>query len=554
MNRLLFALLLVVFIPYETIGQGWLWARGSSCKGQDGWLVKTDTANNVYIAGVNTDTVCFGSFSTISTLVFQSFIAKYDSYGNFLWAKSSSSGTASPIGITTDNAGSVYVYGSFWTDSIMFDTFLLTKHSPSEPQNYFIVKYDSYGNTIWAKRGGQNITTTMLGPGGIATDEACNIYIDGEYSDTVMYIGPYTLHNSSSGSGDMFIAKYDSSGNVIWAKSFGGTLEDFTYAVTVSKNNGLYVTGGTSSPSLTFGTTSLTFGGSTTSTFPYNIFIVKLDTSGSSLWAKNAYGNGCGYSITADKNDNVFVGGKIIDTAFTISSHTFHAPYLYGGSLLIKYDSMGNLQWAKCLNYGGAVYGITTDTFNNVWITGGMDTTHSVVLDSLTSIHCPASSLDPIYLVDYSPLGTLGTHMALPTGGDDDIGISADNLQNIYLSSDYYLDYVFILGPDTLFNDHLDETIFLAKYGPATPISDVLRLAQNAESSNVSIYPNPAYNELILAANTPITDIAIADLLGQTLYTRKYNTNKVQVDVSDLSPGIYLIKINGTEVRKFVKQ
>ncbi len=48
--------------------------------------------------------------------------------------------------------------------------------------------------------------------------------------------------------------------------------------------------------------------------------------------------------------------------------------------------------------------------------------------------------------------------------------------------------------------------------------------------------------------------IAIMNLIGQTIYTQQYNSPQVLVDVANLPPGIYLIRINGTEVRKFVKQ
>ncbi len=70
----------------------------------------------------------------------------------------------------------------------------------------------------------------------------------------------------------------------------------------------------------------------------------------------------------------------------------------------------------------------------------------------------------------------------------------------------------------------------------------------------LKIYPNPASSELTIIATNKINKVSINNLLGQTMYTHEYNTDKVQVDVADLPPGIYLIRINGTEIRKFVKQ
>jgi len=79
----------------------------------------------------------------------------------------------------------------------------------------------------------------------------------------------------------------------------------------------------------------------------------------------------------------------------------------------------------------------------------------------------------------------------------------------------------------------------------------------------MTLYPNPATTSLtiqstcqltIQSTNQPINQIAITNLLGQTLYTQNYNTGQIQIDVSNLPTGMYFVKINGSEVRKFVKE
>ena len=74
------------------------------------------------------------------------------------------------------------------------------------------------------------------------------------------------------------------------------------------------------------------------------------------------------------------------------------------------------------------------------------------------------------------------------------------------------------------------------------------------QEKQLQLYPNPTQNELTISSTTTITHITIANLIDQTLYNNEYNTPEVKVNVAGLSPGLYLIRINDTEVRKFVKE
>lgn len=72
--------------------------------------------------------------------------------------------------------------------------------------------------------------------------------------------------------------------------------------------------------------------------------------------------------------------------------------------------------------------------------------------------------------------------------------------------------------------------------------------------NNFDIYPNPAENKITIASSYPIANVVINNLLGQVVYIQQHNSDKVQIDVSNLPAGIYLIRVNGSEVRKFLKE
>ena len=77
------------------------------------------------------------------------------------------------------------------------------------------MKVDPSGNIVWVTNGKQISSSNPFSFGGIGIDEAGYIYITSSYADTVGHIGSFNLVNSSPGWTDMFLAKYDPSGNVV---------------------------------------------------------------------------------------------------------------------------------------------------------------------------------------------------------------------------------------------------------------------------------------------------------------------------------------------------
>lgn len=69
----------------------------------------------------------------------------------------------------------------------------------------------------------------------------------------------------------------------------------------------------------------------------------------------------------------------------------------------------------------------------------------------------------------------------------------------------------------------------------------------------IHIFPNPATIELTISSSDIVNSITITNIIGQTFYSEQYNTKELYLDVAALPQGAYLIKINGTEVRKFEK-
>ena len=107
----------------------------------------------------------------------------------------------------------------------------------------------------------------------------------------------------------------------------------------------------------------------------------------------------------------------------------------------------------------------------------------------------------------------------------------------------------------------IDTVSYYLQRGCATAEKSIQVLADcNTEATNillsrpmVNVYPNPAQNQLSVTFTEKITGLAICNLLGQTLYYEICESYQVDIDVSYLPTGVYFIKINGMEVRKFEK-
>ena len=80
---------------------------------------------------------------------------------------------------------------------------------------------------------------------------------------------------------------------------------------------------------------------------------------------------------------------------------------------------------------------------------------------------------------------------------------------------------------------------------------------RNAGSSanEISIYPNPAKTQVTVQSTIqPINNITIINLVGQNVYSGIFNAKNATIDITDIAPGVYFVKTNGTDVKKFVKE
>ena len=273
----------------------------------------------------------------------------------------------------------------------------------------FVAKYDTSGTDQWARSIGGT------GPDygyGIATDSSGNVFVTGRYrGGTITFAPDTTLTNAGPYTDDAFVAKYDTSGTVQWARGFGGGDYDNGYGIATDSSGNVYVTGGF--------TGSVTIGPGTTLTgseFFENAFVAKYDTSGTAQWAKGITGqftNARGYGITTDSDGNVYVTGYYYPTATFAPGTTLTSVGSYD-PFVAKYDTSGTVQWATSIDGTGSDngYGIATDSGGNVYVVGDY-TNGSITIGSTT---LTSAGTTDAFVAKYSPSKYLHINTGLEVG------------------------------------------------------------------------------------------------------------------------------------------
>lgn len=334
-----------------------------------GFAIAIDGSGNIYTTGQFYGTVDFDPGIGVNVLngIDDIFISKLDGNGNFIWAKNVG-GAASDEGsvIKVDASGNVCI-GGYFAGTVDFDPNVSVVNLTCASRDIFILKLDASGNFIWVKQiGGSGVDDLKA----LTIDATGNIYTVGTFNGTCDFDPSASTFNlSSNGARDIFVSKIDSNGSLVWAKSIGGTGQDYGYGITLDNINNVYVVGEY--------VNSVDFDPSSTATHIVNsnggkdAFILKLDPVGNFLAATpfgSALGNDNATSIFVDAANNQYITGSFTNTTdFDISANTYTLTSLVSTTYILKLDAANNFSWARKL--GG---GVSTSSGGNVILTDAL--------------------------------------------------------------------------------------------------------------------------------------------------------------------------------------
>ncbi len=516
-----------------------IWTKdGIGSKDDAGHRLCTDNQGNIIVSGVTESPVLTISTTTLNCASINPnninkniFLAKYKGDGTLLWAQNMvGDGDETIESICTDNAGNIIVSGFFTSDTLFLGNYKLS-NTASNNWQIFLVKYSSTGNLIWAKSIGGSLSD---GYSNVCIENNNNIILAARFEGGVVNLGNAT-YTITGGSNYLLMVKYDATGNLIWVKGDKKTAGGIISGLKSDPLGNFFITGCFYGDSITFETNTIYNTGAS------DIFLAKFNSSGNLIWIKHYGGTDAdkGIELVTDIYGNVCTVGYFESPSMIFGDSTFYNPPNVTNARTIyiaRYNSAGQLKWVNTFygHYYGYIEGLTADSKNNFYLTGILGTTAYIKKYDSTG-HAKWSG----NISSYSE--TIGTD------------IKTDQVDNIFFTGSFRGQKVFF-GNDTLINrttNSSDAEMYLIKFVDNTPNS----IFEFKNVPGLKIFPNPAHDFIEAETTFDVSEIRIFDLAGQRVLTS--NRSK-KIQVSNLLPGIYFLEIRNSDGyiqkrQKFIK-
>jgi len=270
----------------------------------------------------------------------------------------------------------------------------------------------------------------------VAVDGDENSYLFGMYASQQLVVGDAIIGNA--GGYDVLLVKLDPAGEVIWSHSFGGTKDEFSYALSLDSSSNVYVVGDYGSTSIDFGNGALENAGKN------DIFLAKFDSSGAPIWSA-AFGgedHERGRAVAVSPNGGFYITGAYMSAAVD-----------FGGNLLVnsggdcgqvgcfdaflaKFDSDGNHTWSRSI--GGEDHdeglSVAVDSEGNVYAAGRF---YSEQVD-LGGVLLVNAGKNDMFIMKMDANGEDLWATSFGAANDDNLySMSVDTSGNVYLIGDF---------------------------------------------------------------------------------------------------------------------
>ena len=408
--------------------------------------------------------------STDATGKEDGFVYKYTSSGQALWsvriASSNTSIGVTVYGTATDSTGALYVVGGASTDAysasgILFynanGSYAATVTVPRNASQPFLAKYTSSGVYQWAGYIATPAGTNGESPGyAVAVDPSNNVYLAGLIGSASTVVTAYNANGTAFGTtfttpagaaGDAVLVKYNGSGTVQWMTRISSSSDDFGRGL-AADSSGVYMVGQMNTGTTTAYNANGTSFGTLTSSGSTDVIVAKYTLTGTCSWIARVATTAAdvGYAAALDSAGSLYLTGAIgaaTATAYSSSGSAFGTTLTsigLGDAFLVKYNSTGTVQWVAKMGstQTDIGYGVTTDSGNNVYVTGAQGAATFTAFSSTnvafgTTLTSRGSG--DAFLVKYNSTGTVQWVAQVgSTATEAGYAITSDTSDNVYLA------------------------------------------------------------------------------------------------------------------------
>ena len=404
-----------------------------------------------------------------------------------------------------------------------------TNSFTSDSMNFYVLKIDSMGGLLWSRIFG--------GPG---QDSAIN-FVE-TYDHGLLIVG--TTNSIGAGMRDVYLLKLDSAGNYLWSKAIGNTGSEVATSLIEMADHGFLITGYTNG----FG-----FSGNTA-------FLLRVNEIGDVQWVKTI-DPGTAWNSPRDVRANDIIKGYLND--YLVVGQECCGPVNDGRHFVLDIDSMANFNWMKDyqLNSGrGSAQSIVKSDDGN-FITGGQYSSGAACAlkidvlgnnlwtwyyDAGQSYEIKTTADGQFVLAGYTPWVGDNVAYLIKPDGDGSLNCSS-NLPftgmifsvNPTISSQTFSSTTtnFGLWDSCQVSNSFINDSSLCLY---THVDDI-----RPGDLDIKIYPNPT-DEYFTISVYPFTGsftLEILDALGRRVYIQKQIQATAIIEVGNLDPGLYYIKM-----------
>lgn len=497
--------------------------------------------------------------------------------------------------VKMDAALNVYTIGRFESDSLVWGGKVIYVDKGC----MFLSKHNKYGHLTWLKNIPMQGFATALD-----VDSKGNCYVTGYCAADSIVFGLDTLQTDTNGSYDIFLLKFDSSGNGVWGKTAGGNNQEYGYSVKRSYDGSIYVAGSKGNDTMYFGADVLI-----NNSGSENVVLLKYDSLGNEVWARNStlgY-NAMASGVATDRNGNCYIVGNYYGAPVVFGNTTLANNVQDDEVFIVKYTPQGNIVWAQkaggpgkdwaqsisidflfgivisgatassSFNYGSITmtspgtqlfdgYILKVDTLGTpVWWKrfGGTDNErgNAITIDEMGDVIVAGQFASTVFGIANKTLTTKGAYdiyvaKYYPNGsaqwvisaGDSlaDIatGIAADG-GAIYACGAFFSKRL-IVNADTLQNNGKSD-VFLGILYESSSVKNVV-----LNTASLSAYPNPFTSRICTSSIDDSVVYTLMNSIGKLVWQGREIEKH---DFSVLPPGLYILRAEGRqESAKLLKQ